>query len=132
MWSSWWRSGWPQPWHVRVHRQRTGRHLRSAEGGFAIDRGLPLDRRARLGMAGARGAAGLSAIHDLGAARAGEMVEALPGTNVMARRTFIPTLVAEHPPTEHLLVTAALGLVHDPSGGRPEPPATPNLTGDLL
>ncbi|MCT9934360.1 DUF2264 domain-containing protein [Planotetraspora sp. A-T 1434] len=119
------------PWHVRVHRLRTGRHLHSAEGGFAIDRDLPLDRRARLGMAGARGAAGLSAIHDLGAARAGEMVEALPGTNVMARRTFIPTLVAEHPPGEHLLVTAVLGLVHDPSGGWPEPPAVPDPTGGL-
>lgn len=125
------------PWHVRVHRLRTGRAVRSAEGGFAIDRDLPLLRDCGPGHARARGEPGLSAIEDLtsrpggggaaGLTRQGRLVVALPGTNVLARRTLIPTLVAEHEPGEHWLACAVLGLAGAP-GGWPAAPAVPDLT----
>ncbi|MFS1299068.1 DUF2264 domain-containing protein [Streptosporangium longisporum] len=87
------------PWHLRVHRLRTGRRLLSAEGACAGDRAPPA-RPAPAGAGHARvdSPAGLCVIEDLTGARTGELVHALPGTNVMVPRTVIPTLRGEHGP----------------------------------
>ncbi|MFF3437476.1 DUF2264 domain-containing protein [Streptosporangium sp. NPDC002721] len=99
------------PWHVRVHRVRSGRRLLSAEGAFAVDRD-PVAHRVAEGPGHARldSPAGLCVIEDLGSARAGELVRPLPGTNVVVPRTVIPTLRGEHEPGEHWLACAVLGL----------------------
>ncbi|MEU8386403.1 hypothetical protein [Streptosporangium sp. NPDC048865] len=103
------------PWHVRVHRVRSGRGLLSAEGAFAVDRD-PVAHRVAEGPGHARldSPAGLCVIEDLGgppgAGRAGELVRPLPGTNVVVPRTVIPTLRGEHGPGEHWLACAVLGL----------------------
>ncbi|MER5642902.1 DUF2264 domain-containing protein [Streptosporangium sp. NPDC002524] len=106
------------PWHVRVHRVRSGRGLLSAEGAFAVDRD-PVAHRVAEGPGHARldSPAGLCVIEDLGATRAGELVRPLPGTNVVVPRTVIPTLRGEHEPGEHWLACAVLGLSgSSPSG----------------
>ncbi|WP_232326456.1 DUF2264 domain-containing protein [Microbispora sp. ATCC PTA-5024] len=109
------------PWHVRVHRLVTGRSLRSAEGGFAVDRDAPfLGAEAGAGCARVAAPAGAVLVEDLTGARNGRLVEALPGTNVVAPRTVIPTLEGAHPPGEHLLACAVLGLA-DPTGADPWP-----------
>lgn len=121
------------PWHVRAHRLITGRSLRSAEGGFAVGRDVP-PRRSRTGPGQARvdSPAGMCLIDDLAGARDGRLVEALPGTNVLAPRTLIPTLLGTHPPGEHLLTCAVLGLAHPPPDGSwPAGPALESVTEDL-
>ncbi|MCW2880546.1 MAG: hypothetical protein JWQ95_4646 [Sphaerisporangium sp.] len=112
------------PWHVRVHHLTTGRRLSSAEGGFAVDRDIPF-RRSGAGEGHARvdSPAGACLIEDLAGARAGRLVQALPGTNVMAPRTVIPTLVGEHEPAGHRLACAVLGVADPrPSGDWPLSP----------
>lgn len=103
------------PWHLRTHRIRSGRALHTAEGGFAVDReGDRTRRETGPGRALAAGPAGeLSGLADLpesGAEpREGHVVEPLPGTNVLARRTALPTLLARLPAGEHWLRCAVLG-----------------------
>jgi hypothetical protein len=102
------------PWHLRTHRIRTGRALHTAEGGFAVDRdGGPAAREEGQGRALAVSAdgdlSGLLALGEEGPARDGRVIEPLPGTNVLARRTALPTLLAELPPGEHWLRCAVLG-----------------------
>ncbi|GAA4587643.1 DUF2264 domain-containing protein [Planotetraspora phitsanulokensis] len=114
------------PWHVRVHRVRTGRALTTAEGAFAVDRD-PAPRRTGTGPGHARidSPAGLCVIEDLLGGRAGDLVRALPGTNVLARRTVIPTLTGDLAPGEHLLACAVLG-----AAGAPEPVGAGSRLGD--
>lgn len=101
------------PWHLRTHRIRTGRALHTAEGGFAVDRdGGTTAREEAAGRAMATGAAGdLSALVDLDphSPREGRVIEVLPGTNVLARRTALPTLLTRLDPGEHWLRCAVLG-----------------------
>ena len=118
----WWRA----PWHVRMHRITTGRALRTAEGAFAVDRDRP-PARVDIGSGRARLDAphGLCVIEDLTGGRTGDLVTALPGTNVLTPRTTIPTLKGDLPPGEHLLACAVLGLGPagpDAADGWPEPP----------
>ena len=99
------------PWHLRTHRIRTGRALRTAEAGFAVDRdgGVPL-RTEGEGAAVVVSAAGdLTGLRDLDGTRTGTVIEPLPGTNVLARRTVLPLLTAQLPPGEHWLRCAVLG-----------------------
>jgi hypothetical protein len=117
---------------VRVHRVRTGRPLRTAEGGFAVDRDTPPARTAEEpGRAAVASAAGLCVVQDLDGARTGRLVVPMPGTNVAARRTVLPTLTAELPPGEHWLTCAVLGQGPDvfnsrtDEAGWPTPPAPP-------
>jgi hypothetical protein len=113
------------PWHLRTHRIRTGRALHTAEAAFAVDRdgGLSLREEAP-GHAVAVSAAGdLSGVRDLGdtgagasegaLARTGQVLDLFPGTNVLARRTSLPTLTAQLPPGEHWLRCAVLGAGPD-------------------
>ncbi|MGW5350446.1 DUF2264 domain-containing protein [Streptomyces sp. NPDC004031] len=118
------------PWHLRTHRIRTGRALHTAEAGFAVDRdGTGTRRVTGEGRALAAGPTGdLSALADLPepgtAPREGHVVEALPGTNVLARRTAIPTLLAHLPAGEHWLRCAVLGAgPEQASAWEAEPPA---------
>jgi hypothetical protein len=106
------------PWHVRVHRIRSGRRLFSAEGGFALgatDPGEAPDAPGdgRDGAAAAELGAGVSLIRDLAGGRVGRIVRAADGTNLLEPRTVIPTLVGEHPKGEFWLACAVLG--HPPA-----------------
>ncbi|MDG4788049.1 DUF2264 domain-containing protein [Micromonospora sp. WMMD1102] len=99
------------PWHLRVHRIRTGRWLSTAEGGFATSR--PDGNLAEVGdespgHASVYGAAGPTAIVDLAGTRAGRLVVAEPNTNLLIPRTVIPTLAAHLDPGEHWLSCAVL------------------------
>jgi hypothetical protein len=108
------------PWHLRTHRVRTGRALHTAEGAFAVDRDagvgrdMSMERSAGTGYARVSGRAGFSGLRDLDGLREGEVVDCLPGTNVLARRTALPTLTGQLPPGEHWLRCAVLGA----PGGR--------------
>jgi hypothetical protein len=177
------------PWHLRVHRVRTGRALHAYEGGFAVDRDAGLDRREETaGSACAVSAAGdLSGLRDLPAPggreqpdlagptalagptdgmgradgtgrpdgmdraegmdradgvgrsggggpaaglaaplRAGRVLDLLPGTNVLARRTVLPVLVTHLPPGEHWLRCAVLGAAPaEATAWNRRPPAAP-------
>jgi hypothetical protein len=85
--------------------------------GFAIDRdgGLTV-RDDRTGSALAVTATGdLSGLRDLttpddaAPSRTGLVLDLLPGTNVLSRRTALPTLTAHLPPGEHWLRCAVRG-----------------------
>jgi hypothetical protein len=122
------------PWHLRTHHIVTGRTLHTAEAGFALDRDGGFTRREeRAGSAVAVSTAGeLSGVRDVGAgdlggagglggpggagdlggafvARAGQVIDPLPGTNVLTRRTALPLLAAELPPGDHWFRCAVLG-----------------------
>ncbi|MFJ4411506.1 DUF2264 domain-containing protein [Streptomyces sp. NPDC088910] len=99
------------PWHLRTHRVRTGRALYTAEGGFAVDRDAGLTRREENegSAVTVTGAGDLSGLRDLDGGRSGRVLDPLPGTNVLARRTSLPVLVGQLPPGEHWLRCAVLG-----------------------
>ncbi|UXX91256.1 hypothetical protein N7U49_00745 [Streptomyces sp. AD2-2] len=105
------------PWHVRTHRIRTARALHTGEGGFAVDRDAGTDRETGPAYARVSAPAGLTGLHDLDGRREGEVVDCLPGTNVLARRTALPVLLGRLPPGEHWLRCAVLGV---PSGDEAE------------
>lgn len=122
-------------WHVRVHLLKTGRHLRSAEGGWAIY-GQGEDGRA-LNMlnsledgygtqetetsALAKSEAGISAIADLGSVkRRGQVIRLDPNSNLIAARAVLPMLVGEHrADTMTRLCTGVLGIPVKGGSGRP-------------
>ncbi|MEV0090875.1 DUF2264 domain-containing protein [Streptomyces sp. NPDC050738] len=118
------------PWHLRVHRIRTGRRLHTAEGGFAVDRDGGADRRTGAARARIASPAGLTGLIDSDGRRSGETLDCLPGTNVLARRTALPLLTAELPPGEHWLRCAVLGTAAGPEGEKAwkNPPAPPMPT----
>ncbi|KAK0502996.1 hypothetical protein EDD18DRAFT_614322 [Armillaria luteobubalina] len=98
------------PWHLRVHRLRTGRDLSSAEGGFAIY-GQGKDGRAldlttdgeafgifeKEGEGRAVSRAGVSGIADLGlSGRIGKALRTDANSNLMVPRAVLPTLRQDH------------------------------------
>lgn len=107
LWSRW--RPWPDvvvdtvlagrcPYHWRLHRLRTPRPLHTQEAGFALGwDGLdtadpsvevePGEGEVRLCTR-----CGVSAIRDLAGTRTARMQPALPGTNLMERRTVVPVL----------------------------------------
>ena len=122
------------PWHIRIHRLHTDKPLWSAEGGFALDRtgDDPIARagleQAEESLAWARYPAGGSGLRDLLGARDGRILRLDPNTNLLAPRTVLPTLVAQHDPGEHWLACAVLA---DPDVVRwqkawEQPPALPS------
>ncbi|MFJ9250818.1 DUF2264 domain-containing protein [Streptomyces sp. NPDC101776] len=117
------------PWHVRTHHISTARALHTAEGGFAVDRDAGPDRATGPTYARAAAPAGLTGLRDLDGRREGRILDCLPGTNVLARRTALPMLIGQLPPGEHWLRCAVLGA---PSGDEAEtawrdPPTTTPL-----
>ncbi|MFF4258365.1 DUF2264 domain-containing protein [Streptomyces sp. NPDC001663] len=114
------------PWHVRRHRIRTARALHAAEGAFAVDRDAGVDRVAGTGHARVCAPAGCSGIRDLDGVREGAIIDCLPGTNVLARRTALPMLTGQLPPGEHWLSCAVLGAADGPEAEAAwrQPPTT--------
>jgi len=99
------------PWHVRVHRLDTDRHLHSGEGGFPLNRSgdddpADFDRREADASAHVTYPAGTGGIRDLASERRGCAVDQDPNTNVCHPRTVVPTLTDTHDPGTHWLVTA--------------------------
>ncbi|KAI0065803.1 hypothetical protein BV25DRAFT_1596361 [Artomyces pyxidatus] len=131
-------------WHVRVHRVRTARALRSAEGAWALygqrEDGRALEPESEGGgafgvreadgiaravsRAGVSGIAGLETVSWGGAAgRAGKAIRTDPNTNLIVPRAVLPTLVGEHdarPDADIWLVTAVFGLPSKAGAGAPE------------
>ncbi|MBL6455324.1 DUF2264 domain-containing protein [Belnapia sp. T6] len=139
LWSRW--RPWPDvvvetrlvpaaPWHLRLHSIRSRRALHLAEGGFAIDRqgddpeADAVRAEAAPGLAMVRAPAGLSLLCDLDGGRSGQVVRALPNTNLMAPRTLIPTLRGTLSPGRIVLRCAVLAL---PEGEANLPEGLPPL-----
>ncbi len=103
-------------WHVRLHRIETGKALRVAEGGFAVDStGLGYvspnewTKFAR-GPAFVRTRSAISGLLDLSGGRAGTVVRAAPNTNLRFPCTVFPRLIGEVPAGKSWLVTAAFAV----------------------
>jgi DUF2264 C-terminal domain/Uncharacterized protein conserved in bacteria (DUF2264) len=115
-------------WHVRVHRIRSARDLRSAEGGWALygqgNDGRALDSLNSLeggygiqeaeASALAKSEAGISGIADLGTVeigRQGQVIRLDPNSNLIAARAVLPMLLGVHKAdTTTLLYTGVLGI----------------------
>lgn len=118
------------PLHVRLHRITTSRPLQTREGGFAIARTDPGKARVwvRSGSAVVQTASDISGIIALDPAsrRMGRLLQALPNTNLMAPRTFVPLLVDEIPVGTSTF-SAAVYAVPSALGPRPARPARPDI-----
>jgi hypothetical protein len=118
------------PWHIRIHRINTPRPLQTTEGGFAISRadGDEDHRTAEAGRAEIVGKSDRAAIVDLspGAPRTGHVQPALPNTNLIDARTWVPQLRGAIPAGTTVLAAAVLAL---PTGGPAAvaPPPPPEL-----
>ncbi len=98
------------PWHIRIHQIETWRTLKVAEGGFA----QPVDEAADIadGIIESHSALiGGSGIYNIEGNRKGELIEAMPNSNLIHPRTVIPTLVGEIKPGSQTLICAVLGEV---------------------
>ncbi|WP_319476470.1 DUF2264 domain-containing protein [Marispirochaeta aestuarii] len=109
-------------WHLRVHKVKSDRPLKTVEGGFPLPYGdefypLPDDeKRKSVGESSVSTGQGSSRIVDFGAHRNGLLVTASPNSNIMHPRVIIPTLTSEHAPGEFWLAC----LVH----AHPDPKVT--------
>ncbi|MCX7708422.1 MAG: DUF2264 domain-containing protein [Clostridia bacterium] len=103
------------PWHVRIHLVKTNRTLDTAEGGFAIakEKEMTVPGGSDIILEGhsiaARFPWGTSGIVDLAGERRPEIIRAEPNTNLMAPRTYIPTLKGRLEPGAHVMACAVLG-----------------------
>lgn len=116
-------------WHVRVHRIKAARALRSAEGGWAIygqgEDGRALNdldpsnigygKQEQDGSAFANSQAGVSGIADLASAesgrRQGQAVKLDANSNLISARSVLPTLLGEHKPGGMILLyTGVFGI----------------------
>lgn len=103
-------------WHVRVQRIVTDRPLKVAEGGFAIRRE---DGRVRpqeetgKDFAVVKAPWGVSGVRALRGFGAAQVTQPEPNTNLLYPRTLLPSLAADVPAGETVLVSAVLGAVVD-------------------
>ncbi|KAJ5946575.1 CAZyme family GH154 [Penicillium verhagenii] len=94
-------------WHLRAHRVRTGRALKTSEGAFAIYgirsdngrtlgalRGTVLDGESAL-VVSAVGAVGITELYNSGIGRSGRIVAADPNSNLIHGRTLLPSLAVD-------------------------------------
>ncbi|CAH1195332.1 hypothetical protein PAECIP111892_02017 [Paenibacillus auburnensis] len=97
------------PWHIRIHRIRTGRELDAAEGGFAL--GLDTEREEKAGETGmvVSTAWGISGVQGLLGYRKAELIWPNANTNLLHPRTVLPTLTASLAPGIHWLASAVYG-----------------------
>jgi hypothetical protein len=101
-------------WSIRLHRVVSAFAFSTAEGGFALpydDASYPLPgglQEPTEEEAWWKTALGFSGVKNLGRPRRGRIVVANPNANIMYERTFIPSLLGEHPAGEHWLGCAAL------------------------
>lgn len=124
-------------WYTRVHRLRTGRALRSSEGGWAIY-GQSKDGRAIVqtfsgersqggiedaGIVRAQTEAGAVGLLDLGEqARTGKIIQADANANIVFSRSVLPSLLGRHDPgqEDQWLITGVFGVASaDGSSGLP-------------
>lgn len=107
------------PWHVRVHRLRTGRRLIAVDAGFAIDGewddgprvGGRREEGPRLALACAPN--GSCGVRDLLGSRDGEIIAADPNTNLYFPHSRIPALRGQYDGGEHWLATAVFAAMSD-------------------
>lgn len=89
------------PWHVRVHKIKTGRPLLTAEGGFAIANEITPAIGKETWQVKEDNAVfcdlawGTSGLINLKGNTKSEIIEAVPNTNLMNNRTAIPTLTSK-------------------------------------
>lgn len=99
------------PWHLRIHRVSTGRHVRTVEGGFAVRRDDPTpgpalqpeltDKLARIVTAqDVACIANVPAPLREAIGRSPRVVAPEPNTNLVAPRTWVPQLTCSLDPGE--------------------------------
>jgi hypothetical protein len=102
---------WERPWHVRVHRIRTPRPLRTIEGGFSL---CPADDTAAsaesaLARAWCSSSQDFSGIVDMSAVpRRGRIRRVGPNTNLLHPRNTVPQLRGSIPLGETWLIAAVI------------------------
>ncbi|MNW41264.1 hypothetical protein D3C74_183980 [compost metagenome] len=97
------------PWHLRIHRIETNRHINVAEGGFSLPLiGSLKQTEHELGIVGTNdfGRSGIAGIMGYDEA---VLQYIQSNTNVMHPRTTIPTLKRNLTPGKHVLVAAIYG-----------------------
>jgi hypothetical protein len=102
---------WQRPWHVRVHRIRTPRPLRSIEGGFCLSStdDTATSSEAALGRAWCNSLGDFSGIVDMSAVpRRGRVHRAGPNTNLLHPRHVVPQLSGSIHAGETWLITAVI------------------------
>lgn len=100
------------PWHVRLHRIKSGRKLETAEGGFSIFsqyEDSKIRQTAEYGSASIETPFGRTEIVDLYGGRRGECIDVRPNTNVLYPKTLLPMLTGDIEIGEILLACAVLG-----------------------
>ena len=98
-------------WHMRMHTIICKRKVWVAEGGFAIARdgaceGTVTEKETEASFCSPWG---VSAVFGLQGYKQGKVVGAEPNTNLMANRTYIPTLTVELAAGTHRLTCAVYG-----------------------
>jgi len=107
------------PWHLRIHRIRSGKTCQVHEGGFAIARN-PGDQALQIsGASCMQTPTDISGIIDLGSSirREGRVIESVPNSNLIYPRASIPQLCCTIRPGETILQAAIL-VLGDPKTGR--------------
>jgi hypothetical protein len=103
-------------WHIRVHRITTPRKLFAAEGGYAVRREEGTTP-AQTGIDGLKAFAAsgelFSGVAGLRGFTSAQIVTPEPNTNLFYPRTLLPSLRAELPQGETVLVSAVLGAAED-------------------
>lgn len=101
------------PWHLRVHRIRSDRPLKTVEGGFAARRDdtQPLSIEPGMGRALIETVEDLSLIQAMEnpSSRQGRIQQADPNTSLLYPRTWVPQLRGEIAAGSTLLVSAVAG-----------------------
>ncbi|MFB9952423.1 DUF2264 domain-containing protein [Rhizobium puerariae] len=121
------------PWHIRIHRIATPRTLKTAEGGFAIERAdFDIDRPEQAeGRAIWHGRSDISAIVDLSPEnrRDGLAMSPIANTNLIHAKTLLPQLRGDIPAGTTILATAAMALPPGDHATRSlhAPPACPDM-----
>lgn len=117
-------------WHLRVHRIRAGRPLRTVETGFALpytpERNsiAAADARVDAGAASLANAHGCSAIVELAGGRTPTVRTLAANSNIMHPHTAVPALRGDLEAGEHRLACAVFAsLARDLPGARPDVPA---------
>ncbi|QUI25535.1 DUF2264 domain-containing protein [Vallitalea pronyensis] len=111
------------PWHIRIHRIKTDRHIMAAEGGFAI--GLETCKHKQKAVETVQVKNGIYAITesdysgviDLTGNQQPVIIYPASNTNIMNPRTLLPTLKSEFEPGEHVIGSFIEGHLGKPELG---------------
>lgn len=97
------------PWHIRLHIVETERSIVLADGGFAISAIDECENQNGDVFCAVLKQTELSGIVSLLAWQKPEIVQPESSTNLMAKKTRIPTLLSKLLPRKHILASAVLG-----------------------